>query len=187
MKKREQLIAKATELFCRNGFKITGIDTVIEQAGVAKMTLYSHFSSKDELIRSCLEALDHKVFEHFSKTLAQAGNTPKEQLRQLFRVLKEQLESPEFNGCPFMRATLEFADDHTGVRQIVRQHKQKFLQLFTELATNAGITKPNVFAQQLQLLFEGVLTQRQLSGSSESCDTAQVMLQLLLDKTLEKK
>ena len=39
MDKREQLIEAALELFYRQGFTATGIDGILAEAGVAKMTL----------------------------------------------------------------------------------------------------------------------------------------------------
>jgi AcrR family transcriptional regulator len=48
---RERLLAVAYELFSRSGIRAVGVDTIIAQAGVAKMTLYRHFPSKHDLVR----------------------------------------------------------------------------------------------------------------------------------------
>ena len=53
--KRDHLVDTAAALFQRDGFHATGIDTILAEAGVAKMTLYNHFKSKDELIVAALE------------------------------------------------------------------------------------------------------------------------------------
>ena len=59
--KRDQLVDAALELFYRNGFNATGIDKIIAEAGVAKMTLYKHFKSKEELIQAALRRRDEKI------------------------------------------------------------------------------------------------------------------------------
>ncbi|HIP77475.1 MAG TPA: TetR/AcrR family transcriptional regulator, partial [Kiloniellaceae bacterium] len=56
--RREHLVDTATQLFSRHGYRATGIDTILAEAGVAKMTLYNHFKSKDELILASLRRSD---------------------------------------------------------------------------------------------------------------------------------
>ena len=70
--KREDLLQAALELFSKSGFQSTGIDSILEKAGVAKMTLYKHFSSKDELVLSALRRLD----EDFRNRLISSKVTP---------------------------------------------------------------------------------------------------------------
>src|SRR5256885_4692954 len=52
---RERILDGSYELFSRRGIRDVGVDEVIETAGVAKATLYRHFSSKDELVLAFLE------------------------------------------------------------------------------------------------------------------------------------
>ena len=56
--KRDHLVETALDLFCRDGFHATGIDKILAESGVAKMTLYKHFKSKDELILAALHRRD---------------------------------------------------------------------------------------------------------------------------------
>ena len=46
---RERIDHAAYELFSRHSIRTIGVDTVAAHAGVAKMTLYKHYPSKDEL------------------------------------------------------------------------------------------------------------------------------------------
>jgi AcrR family transcriptional regulator len=45
---RERLLGAAARLFYANGVAATGIDAIITEAGVAKMSLYNNFASTDE-------------------------------------------------------------------------------------------------------------------------------------------
>ena len=65
--KRDQLIEAALELFQREGFHATGVDRILAEAGVAKMTLYHHFRSKDELILAALRLRDERFRNTFMK------------------------------------------------------------------------------------------------------------------------
>ena len=53
--KREQLLDTALRLFYREGYHATGIERILAESGVAKMTLYKHFASKDELMLAALQ------------------------------------------------------------------------------------------------------------------------------------
>ena len=48
--KRQILIDTATRLFSQDGYHAVGIDRILAEAGVAKMTLYKYFPSKKELV-----------------------------------------------------------------------------------------------------------------------------------------
>ena len=63
---RERLLAAANELFYNEGVHTVGIDRVIEQAGVAKASLYNTFGSKDELVRAYLETRHASVTQHLT-------------------------------------------------------------------------------------------------------------------------
>ena len=52
---RERILAAAYDLFSRQGIRAVGIDAVIRTSGVARMTLYRHFRSKDDLVRAFLD------------------------------------------------------------------------------------------------------------------------------------
>src|SRR5579871_4336130 len=52
---RERLLLAADRLFYEEGIHSVGIDRVIEEAGVAKASLYKNFGSKDELVRAYLD------------------------------------------------------------------------------------------------------------------------------------
>jgi len=54
---RQTIIETASDLFYHNGYNLTGINEVIQEAGIAKATLYNHFKSKDDL---CSAYLTHK-------------------------------------------------------------------------------------------------------------------------------
>src|SRR5438046_9195384 len=54
---RERIRVAASDLFYRHGIRAVGVEAIAEAAGTNKMTLYRHFSSKDELVAAYLRAL----------------------------------------------------------------------------------------------------------------------------------
>lgn len=61
--RRDHLVDTALKLFCRQGIRATGIDTVLSESGVAKKTLYNHFKSKDELVIAALQQRDRDFLD----------------------------------------------------------------------------------------------------------------------------
>ena len=82
--KREQLLNTALELFYREGYHATGIDRILAESGVAKMTLYKHFKSKDELIMAALE-------ERHARTLRRFGDAPRRAPREAILAVFDNL------------------------------------------------------------------------------------------------
>ena len=102
--KRENLIETARRLFYRDGFHRTGIDAILAEAGVAKMTLYKHFKSKDELILATLRLRDERFRNSFMKAVEQRAEKPADRLLAVFDVLEEWFRTDEFCGCLFINA-----------------------------------------------------------------------------------
>src|SRR3954470_3574112 len=80
---RERLLAAADELFYNEGVHTVGIDRVIEQAGVAKASLYNTFGSKDELVRAYLETRHASVTQRIMQAVDRY-DTPRERLLAVF-------------------------------------------------------------------------------------------------------
>ena len=51
---KERILDAAAELFYAGGINSTGVDAIVARSGVAKMTLYKHFESKDLLVAAWL-------------------------------------------------------------------------------------------------------------------------------------
>jgi len=103
---RERLLATADRLFYEDGFNSVGIDRVIEEAGVAKATLYSAFGSKEGLIVAYLRGRLERRQERTREALAKF-DTPRERVLAVFDVLDSFIHEPGFNGCAFMNASAE--------------------------------------------------------------------------------
>ncbi|MCX6464807.1 MAG: helix-turn-helix domain containing protein [Pseudonocardiales bacterium] len=108
----------AYALFSSRGTRAVGVDTVIDHAGVAKKTLYTHFASKDELI---LAFLDRRA-EVWTRGWLQAevrtrASTPAGRLLAVFDVFGEWFARPDFEGCSFVNVMLEVTERDSPVRR----------------------------------------------------------------------
>lgn len=120
---REKILTTAHALFYLHGIRATGIDKIIEQAGVTKVTFYRHFPSKNQLIFAYLDYRHTLWMTWFSDTLqhqSEAGQAPATALVATMRLWWEQ---PDFRGCAFLNATAEIGDALPEVEQLTREHK----------------------------------------------------------------
>src|ERR1700748_3886529 len=103
---RERLLAAANELFYNEGVHTVGIDRIIEQAGVAKASLYNTFGSKDELIRAYLELRADARRAAVERAMDKAP-PPGDRWIAVFDALEQLFRRPGFHGCAFVNASAE--------------------------------------------------------------------------------
>lgn len=182
--KRDQLIDTAVDLFNSNGFHATGIDTILERAGVARMTLYNHFDSKDQLIVAALERRDEWFRTWFGEEVAAITDTPREQLVVMFDVLRRWISGdapgPAFSGCTFINAAAEFGDPSDPVHRTARAHKQKLRAIIAGIAEAAGARNPDSIAARLHLLIEGAIVTAQVTGEIGAVDHAKDVARMVI-------
>lgn len=181
--KRAQLVAVAQRLFYRDGFRPVGIDTLLAEAGVAKMTLYHHFPSKEALIVAVVEKLDGEVRAGLAAAVGAAGRSPVRRLLAVFDWLKVWFETDDFRGCGFIRALSEYPDPAHPIHRAAWRHKQALNALLRELAAAAGAARPQDLADTLGLLIDGAIVAAHATGSSAPALTARAAAAGLLKQT----
>jgi AcrR family transcriptional regulator len=154
---RQRILEAAAQLFYRRGIRAVNVDTLAEQAGTTKVTLYRHFRSKDELIASCLRMLDDRFFSWFVQEVSRHSEKPAERLLAVFDVLTEWFERDSFRGCAFINAAVELADPSHPAHEAVVAHKRRSRAYFRELAEAARLPDPAGVADQWMLLTEGAI------------------------------
>ena len=159
---RQKILDVASKRFYRDGFRAVGIDTIIAESGVAKMTLYRHFPSKDDLIVAYLERANQQFWEWFEAALGHGS--PREQLLALFEGVQQLALSPTCYGCTFQHAAADFpTPDHPGHR-VALAHKQAVLARLQSLAVAAAAADPGLLAAQLLLLMDGAFVATRMFG-----------------------
>lgn len=182
--RRDHLLDTALRLFGRDGFHAVGIDRILAESGVAKMTLYKHFGSKQELIVAALTRQDERLHAALRAGLEAAAESPRERLLALFDRLGEWFGRADFHGCLFIKAAGEYPDLADPVHQAAAGYKRRLLALLTDLAAQAGAPSPRLLGQRLLLLVEGATVVAQVMGGREAArqarDTAALLLRQML-------
>ncbi len=169
---RRRILETADRLFYQEGVRGVGIDRIIAEAGVAKMSLYKHFASKDDLILAALKYREEGVLEFFHSTMERHGKKFKDPLRAFFAALKEFFESPGFRGCTFQNAAVELADPSHAGAEFVRGHKQRFGQFLRGLIEESLGKAAAKVAPAVAILVEGALITAVIQGRPDAADVA---------------
>ena len=182
---RERLLTAANELFYNEGVHTVGIDRIIEQAGVAKASLYNTFGSKDQLVRAYLEARRASVTGRITQAV-ERYDTPRERLLAVFEAQEQMSAQPDYRGCAFARAS---AESHPGdlVEQATGAYRVWTRALLTELAAQAGVPEPEVLARQLHLLYDGSSQSARMDHDPAAARAARAAAATLLDAALARR
>jgi len=177
---RERILETAQRLFYRDGFRAVGIDTIIAEAGVAKMSLYRHFPSKDDLIVAYLEDSNRQYWEWLDGAVAHLED-PLDKLFGMLEATEKLATSPECLGCTFQGTAAEFPDrDHPG-HQVALAHKKRVQNRVATLAREAGLRAPDKLADQLSLLMDGAWVAARMYGPNNPSAGLSAAARTLID------
>lgn len=168
-KTRRSLLAAASELFYVDGICATGVSAVAEKSGVTKMTLYAHFSSKDQLVTAYLEDNDRRWREFLERKLSGYEN-PRERLLAVCDAYREYFAAGEMRGCAFVNCAAEYPDPEHPARRIIRSHKASIRERLRSLAAEAGTKDSAKLAERLFLVLEGAYVTGALEGDEGVLD-----------------
>ena len=113
--RREHLIDTAITLFCEHGYHATGIDRILDTAGVSKKTMYLYFRSKEELIYAALQQYDSVFRNNFMRAVEEQGSSPKDKLLAIFDVAGAWFNENNFFGCMFINAVGEYSESESPI------------------------------------------------------------------------
>lgn len=181
--KREALVNKATELFAKGGYTAIGIDRIIAEAGVAKMTMYKHFPSKQQLILAVLKERD-KAFRAALMTYTEQHSTPLDKLKAVFAWHNEWFNREDFSGCMFINASAEFQEATTDIHQAAAHHKQKLIQYLESLLLETYPNSAKKLAAQLNMLLDGAIVAAQVTGNLTAAREVWEVAECLLEQNL---
>jgi len=178
---RERILDSAYELFSRHGIRAVGVDRIVAASGVAKMTLYRHFASKDELVLTFLQRREQRWTNEWLRAEAERrGASPAERLLAIFDVFGEWFVRDDFEGCSFINVLLEFDDREHPVRHATIAHLGNIRGFLRELSTQAGARNPEAFAHGWHLLMKGSIVAAG-EGDRQAAQRAREIGALLLE------
>lgn len=154
---RDRILEVASRLFYQNGIRAVGIDTIIAQSDVAKMTFYKHFKSKDLLVLEFLKRRDELWRAWFESAVCRLAPKVENRPLAIFDALGERFSKKDFRGCAFINTMVEMADGDHIAHQAAAEHKQKVQQIIRSLLSEAGAKKSAELSEAFLLLMDGAI------------------------------
>jgi AcrR family transcriptional regulator len=161
---RERILQAARELFYRDGLGAVSVDAIAAAAGTNKMTLYRHFSSKDELVAAYLSQLAEEGEGLWDKARTAHPGDADAQLRFLLNHVSQFAAQSAGRGCALANAAVELAEPRHPARRVIEAHKRRQRERLVALVRAAGYLKAERLADELFLLVEGARVSLQSVG-----------------------
>jgi AcrR family transcriptional regulator len=166
---RERILRVALELFYRHGVNSVGVDRIIAESGVAKMTFYRHFPTKCKLIAEYLGHMDKGWRELLEAYAGDEAKPALERLLAIFDALKAAIECPDFHGCAFTKALAEFGPerDEPEIRARVDRHFSDLETFVARLLKEIRPRDARKLTQPLVSLICGTIVVAQATGKTD--------------------
>ena len=162
---RARILAAAGELFYRHGIRAVGVDSIAEAAGTNKMTLYRHFDSKDALVAEYLRQEAGKADGWWAALAAKHPGDPLAQFRAWFASMAAHVADCNERGCALANAAVELPEKDHPARTVIEDFKRRQRDALVRLCADAGLTEPEMLADELHLLLEGARVTAQSMGA----------------------
>lgn len=175
---RDRLLAAARVLFYNDGIAATGIDAIVQRAGVAKKSLYNNFASKADLVNQYIEARHAEWLDLYAQRVSQTS-TPTGGILAVFDAYRDHAEfayERGFRGCGLLNAAAELATGDAG-RDAVRRHKEEVESILAghlQQILPDDSSRARTMAKHLSFLLEGAIARAGLEGTSASMIAARV-------------
>ena len=160
----DKVFKVASELFYNQSIRGVGVETIVKEAGVAKISLYRSFASKDDLIVAYLENRNTGYWHIVDEILARHAGDPRGQLRALIAYVADRSTTRGYRGCPFINYAAEFPERAHPGHRFVEANKAEMRRRLVSLASAINARRPAQLADALFLLIEGAYASSQTLG-----------------------
>lgn len=159
---RQRIISAATEAMIAKSYNGTGLNEILQSAGVPKGSFYHFFKSKENLGIAVIEkaAADH--LEELRLYFTDRNRTPRERIAQYLKFLKsEALRKEVRQQCVVCKLALEQSDMSGPMKAAIRCSQDQALSSFAQVireAQAAGEVNPSHDPDQLADFFKSALS-----------------------------
>ena len=178
--KRDAILVTANKLFERQGFHATGVDPLASTTGVTKRTLYKYFGSKEGLIEEVLRRHHKGMMERARSKIMAIHPVGDARLMACIELYREWFARSNFSGCIFVKTMNEFGTCSAKLSSIAVESKRAMRGFLVELAIGRGVAKPELLADQLQILLEGSVVVAQTGLGTDVIDIVKEMAKELI-------
>lgn len=139
MDNREAILNSALNLFWARGYDATGVQEIVDQAGITKPTLYYYFGSKQGLLQEILITNSRQLEEELREAVSCKGDIPS----TLYRVARAYFDFAENHRKFYMFMLSQFyagreTEGFRAVYPLIRKYYQLVVQIFADASRELG-------------------------------------------------
>lgn len=154
--KREIILTTATQLFIQESYISVGVDRIIAESNVAKMTFYKNFPSKEELVFTCLKELKLDIQIEVENHIS-ARSEPLEKLEQLYLWYINWVNQNDAKGCPFQKARMDVGNLYPSIQVVIDEYRNWWFDLTTSILKKLEIKDPSALTYLFLSLMDGLI------------------------------
>jgi len=154
---RSRILDTADRLFYGEGIRAVGVDRIVSEANVTRVTFYRHFPSKDHLIAAYLHGRLLRDQQQLAQLRRDHPDDPLAVLTGLGAALASDTAAAGFRGCAYANLTAEYCDAEHPAREVAGAHRSWLLTEVRELLVELEVAQPDVVAEQLVMLRAGAM------------------------------
>jgi AcrR family transcriptional regulator len=183
---KDKILDVASRLFFEQGYNLTGINQIIEEAGIARGSLYNHFASKTDLLLAYLEKAQQERLSEMAAYIKPIGD-PKKKLVGLFDYRIQRQQRIGYRGCQFIKICAEVENEDTAVFELVEKHKDQVKDFIREIVRDTArrgdqqqMLPDELFTDMVFFLLEGSTTSVGFSRNVQSLKSARKIVEKML-------
>jgi AcrR family transcriptional regulator len=164
---RARILATADRLFYAHGIRAVGVDRVVSEAEVTRVTFYRHFASKDQLIAAYLQGRLERDRSRVAQLRLDHPGDPRAVLTGILEALASDAAGRDFRGCAYANLAAEYCDADHPARDVAAEHRAWLLGEVEELLHELGVVRPRLVAEQLVMLRAGAMAVSAVEPTAE--------------------
>lgn len=177
---KDRILETALRLFYRYGIHEIGVDRIIAESEVAKMTFFNHFPTKRDLVKAFLVLRDERSMKWVEATLDSITKDKDKRLPAVIEVMAMWFRGEEFRGCAFINTTVEIGPDGQEEKLLCFSHKERLMKFIELIAKEAGYRQAQKLAEQMVTIIDGATIRAQMDGPEAAVDVLKKSAKALL-------
>jgi len=181
---REHILNCGGQIIHHKGFTATGLQEILQTAGVPKGSFYFYFKSKEEFGLALVDHYQDWFAEQVRPILKDENLPPLDRLAEFFLWFRRYFEREGFiKGCPIGNLVQELGDVNPAFREKLNASLDGLIRFITRLLQMAqdqgqlpAHLEPEATARFILSAWQGSLIRMKAAAGPEPLDTFQTMV-----------
>jgi len=182
--RQEIVLDTAERLFSARSSRSVGMDELVRETGLGKMTVYRLFKSKDDLVGAYLSRKAATVLSSIDAELIRLQGDPRAALLSVVDTVEKDVTRTGFRGCPFTNVSSEYDDPQHPARSAAADYKYELHMRLLALTGELVPDNAEDLAAQVHLIIDGMYLSGGLLGPDGPAAHGRQLAERLIDAAI---